>query len=327
VRGYSMRLVQAFARSLAQQPGFPLAPLDQLSATDPEARIPLALAHRMLDDALERTGDPTLGLTAGTSVSLGDGGAIDYAMSSAATVRDAMTIAARYWPLINDAVELRLEIDGSRAFLKLVSEVALPAAAEDFMLGAVFKNHLRALPGGGDQLECWLEHGAPVDPLAYERAFAPASVRFGAPACGFAFRAEFLDTPLSSADPKLHGVVRAHAENLLSERPSSKTVTDAVQHRLLGELCHGNPTAGHVAAQLHMSARTLERKLAAEGTTFKNLLDDLRRRLALGYVSDQSLALAEIAFLLGFSQPAAFHRAFKRWTSQTPLEYRRSWQR
>ena len=73
-----------------------------------------------------------------------------------------------------------------------------------------------------------------------------------------------------------------------------------------------------------MSPRTLGRRLEHEGTTFKELLDDLRRRLALRYVGGaRSRALTEIAFLLGFSQSAAFHRAFKRWTGQTPLEYRR----
>ena len=72
-----------------------------------------------------------------------------------------------------------------------------------------------------------------------------------------------------------------------------------------------------------MSPRTLGRKLQHEGTSFKHLLDDLRRRMALRYVDGQELGLSEIAFLLGFSQTAAFHRAFKRWTAQTPLEYRR----
>ena len=77
------------------------------------------------------------------------------------------------------------------------------------------------------------------------------------------------------------------------------------------------------ARSLQMSPRTLGRRLQHEGTTFKHLLDDLRRRMALRYVDGQELGLSEIAFLLGFSQTAAFHRAFKRWTAQTPLEYRR----
>lgn len=84
-----------------------------------------------------------------------------------------------------------------------------------------------------------------------------------------------------------------------------------------------NPSVANIASLLHVSPRTLGRRLGHEGTTFKELLADLRRQLALRYVGSSDLGLAEIAFLLGFSQSAAFHRAFKRWTSQTPLEYRR----
>jgi AraC-like DNA-binding protein len=321
--GYSMRIVQSFARVLAEKPGFPTHFIDQLNASDPDARIPAALAHRFLTDALERTSDPTLGLRAGWAVSLGDGGALGYAMSSAATVRDALAVASRYWPLLNDALELKLELGGARALLRLESSVVMPPAAEDFLVSAFFKNHIQsmALPGG--DLECWFTHGVPDETLEYERAFAPASLRFGSPVCGFSFKHDLLDKPLSSADPKLHDVLRKHAEILLSQLPTAKSVTDAVRGSLLRELPQGNPTAARVAHQLHMSQRTLERRLSSEGTTFKSLLDDLRRRLALEYVSSGSFALSEIAFLLGFSQQGAFHRAFKRWTAQTPLEYRR----
>jgi AraC-like DNA-binding protein len=160
-------------------------------------------------------------------------------------------------------------------------------------------------------MEVWFVHPAPKNTVEYERSFAPASVRFGSPACGFAFREDFLSITLASADPKLHDVLRKHAEMLLSELPTARSVTDAVRQSLIRELAHGNPTAAHIARQLHMSPRTLERRLASEGTTFSGL----------------DYALSEIAFLLGFSQPAAFHRAFKRWTQQTPLEYRRARQR
>jgi AraC-like DNA-binding protein len=73
-----------------------------------------------------------------------------------------------------------------------------------------------------------------------------------------------------------------------------------------------------------MSPRTLGRRLAEEGTTFSELLDDLRRQLALRYVGTETHGLSEVAFLLGFSDVAAFYRAFKRWTGRTPLQYRHS---
>ena len=91
---------------------------------------------------------------------------------------------------------------------------------------------------------------------------------------------------------------------------------------MMNGVASGTATLADVASALHLSERTLARKLEHEGTSFKNLLEDLRRRLALRYVGDSDLAFSEIAFLLGFSQVAAFHRAFKRWTDQTPLEYR-----
>ena len=90
------------------------------------------------------------------------------------------------------------------------------------------------------------------------------------------------------------------------------------------DLAGGDASIDQVAKALSLSPRTLGRRLEEEGTTFKDVREDLRRRLALQYVGGQDLGLSEIAFLLGFSDAAAFHRAFKRWTGQTPLEYRRS---
>jgi len=322
-----MRLVHSFTRFLSTYPNYPADLLVDASATDPEQRIPATLAHRFLSDAVERTNDPALGLKAGCAVSLGDGGALDYAMSSAATVREALAVAARFVPLVNDALTLQLDSAEGRAFFRMDSRVVMPPAAEDFLVSAVYKNHMRVLANEAADLECWFLHAKPSDTAEYERMFVPAALRFGSPACGFAFRHDFLDTPLAKADPKLHDVLKKHAEMLLSEIPTASSVTDTVRNRLIRELPQGNANATHVAQQLHMSQRTLERKLASEGTTFKQLLDEMRRRLALEYVSTRNFGLSEIAFLLGFSQQAAFHRAFKRWTSQTPLEYRRARQR
>ena len=90
------------------------------------------------------------------------------------------------------------------------------------------------------------------------------------------------------------------------------------------ELIDGDPTVFSVARQLRMSARTLARRLEREGTTFSALVDSLRQELALRYVTHHELAFTEIAFRLGFSHVEAFYRAFRRWTGQTPLRYRRS---
>jgi AraC-like DNA-binding protein len=133
---------------------------------------------------------------------------------------------------------------------------------------------------------------------------------------------EALDEALPSADPRLHAVIRSHADRLLEELPRVESLTTRVRELLMTGLASDTATLTHVANTLHISERTLARRLEDEGTSFKLLLEDLRRRLALRYVGDSDLAFSEIAFLLGFSQVAAFHRAFKRWTDQTPLEHR-----
>jgi AraC-like DNA-binding protein len=109
---------------------------------------------------------------------------------------------------------------------------------------------------------------------------------------------------------------------MLAELPRAHSLTERVRELLAAQLPHG-PSLGQIARQVSMSERTLARHLEDEGTTYKALLEDLRRRLALRYVRRSELPFAEIAGLLGFSQAAAFHRAFRRWTGKTPLEYRR----
>ena len=102
-----------------------------------------------------------------------------------------------------------------------------------------------------------------------------------------------------------------------------ETTADTVQRVLAEELSEGGPTLEHLAKRLRMSARTLHRRLAAEGTTFRSVVTKLRMELAERALREPHLPIGEIAFRLGFSEPSAFHRAFKRWTGWQPLAYRR----
>lgn len=321
---YSVRLIEPFLRVLASDPNLDKAALSAFTGLDPDTRVPIARAHELLELAVRWSGDTDLGLKAGELMSTGDCGVVDYAVSSAATVREAIEMAARYTRLINDVITLPLQLEGRRAILRLDCEVLMPRPAADFMMAGFYSTHASAWLGGIPGLECWLVHPTPASISEYARAFAGAALRFGAPCYAFSFAAELLDAPLASADPKLHSVVRKHAERLLAELPPAHSLTERVRHLMMGELARGRLTAEQAAQRLHMSRRTLCRKLESEGTSFTELLADLRQRLALQYVGAKELGLSEIAFLLGFSEAAAFHRAFKRWTGQTPLEYRRA---
>ena len=321
---YSARLIEPFLRVLADDAKLDDAALAALRPVDPDTRVPIARAHELLELAVRGSRDADLGLKAGQLMSTGDCGAADYAIASSATVRDAIAAAVRYTRLVNDVISVSLVIEGERALLRLECDVPMPRAAADFMMSGFYNTHARSWLGGISGLECWFRHPAPADGSGYARAFAGSRLRFASPCHAFVFEQALLDTPLAGANPKLHSVVRRHAELLLTQLPAAHSLTERVRRLLMGELSRGRLTANQVAGQLRMSRRTLCRKLESEGTSFTALLADLRQRLALQYVGSHDLGLSEIAFLLGFSEAAAFHRAFKRWTGQTPLEYRRA---
>lgn len=324
-RSYSMRLLRPFLAVLRQSGRIAnevLAPLDALDADD---RFPIAVVHQMLKTAGDLTGDPDLGLKAARRYSVGDSGAVYYAITSAPTVGDALKVAARYIRLVNDAVELHMEQKGERVTLRFESSVAMLRPSVDFQVGAFYRNYFTDWAASGDfGLSVSFVHPKPDDTTEYELTFGHTPLEFAAPFSGFALDRRFLDTPLRTADSSLHEVIRRAAEATLAELPRAETLTERVRSVVASELPGGSSSVVRVAKKLHMSPRTLERKLAGEGTTFSALLEELRRQLAFRYVGADALDLSEVALLLGFSQTSAFHRAFKRWTGQTPLHYRRA---
>ena len=322
---YSARLLIPFVRVMLGRPDVHQGVRDSLKSLDPDERVPISAAHELLKVAVEMTGEPDLGLLAAREIHRGDYGAVEYAARSAANWGEVCGVMGRYMRLINDALQYSIYTDASRAFIQLQSSVELPRAAADFQSGAFMVGASQLWPSGANPtFEAWFTHERPAHIQAYTQTFPGGVLRFDAPFNGFVFDKNYLDTPVESADPQLHAVIRRHADALLAGLPDVPNVTARVRELLAKELLGGNPSADHIARQIPMGVRTLGRRLEQEGTSFKELLDDLRRRLALGYVAGSELALSEIALLLGFSQVAAFHRAFKRWTSQTPLEYRRA---
>jgi AraC-like DNA-binding protein len=153
-----------------------------------------------------------------------------------------------------------------------------------------------------------------------------ARLQFGAEFNGFVFQESLLDVPLPRADAGLHAVLRRHGDVLLAELPKAEKVADKLRKLISQELSHGEPSASFAAHALRMSGRTLARKLEREGTTFKTVLDDTRRVLALHYLAEQTVDVTAIAMQLGFAHTSAFFRAFRRWTGSSPLEYRRGQQ-
>jgi AraC-like DNA-binding protein len=320
----SGRFLQLFAQFLSDCPGYDPESLRQLRAVDPASRIPMRTANELALDQVQKTGERDLGLKVASIVPLGGPGAVDYAMHTAATLRDATDVGGRYGRLFSDVFTMSVEARGSRAIIRVEHSEPVARVVSDFAMSVWFTNHARAALRDAPGVEVWFSHPRPEKTAEYERAFAPHALRFSAPCTGLSIQREYLDAPLPGADPALHLLLCEHAAVLLTQLSSRLPVTGRVRELMMKELTHGSPTIVTIARDLRMSARTLSRRLEHEGTNFSELLDGLRLELALRYVGGHDIALGEVAFRLGFSHVEAFYRAFRRWTGQTPLTYRRT---
>jgi AraC-like DNA-binding protein len=117
-----------------------------------------------------------------------------------------------------------------------------------------------------------------------------------------------------------------HAEELLEKFPPRDSLTDQVRSIIANEFRGGDPSLEHVADQLGLTPRTLQRKLQELNTSHNELVDQMRCQLAMRYLREHNMAICEVAYLLGFSESSSFHRAFKRWTGVTPKEFRNNQQ-
>ena len=134
---------------------------------------------------------------------------------------------------------------------------------------------------------------------------------------------EVWDQPNAHPNPDLCAMLEEHARRLLAELPSEGLVGE-IRRLTTAELKGGRPTLEHVSGLASMSGRTLQRRLKQEGTSFGELLDWLRRGMAQACLEDEQISISEVSYLLGFSEQSAFHRAFKRWTGSTPVQFRKT---
>lgn len=316
--------MRPFLTLLAQDGRIPEAVLAPYRAVDPDERVPTSAAHTLLAAAQTLTDDAALGVRASLCVEPGDLGVIDYAMSTATTLEASLRTQLRFSRLMNEALDVSLHVEHTLATVRLESRVMQPQVVAEFQICAFLWQRGRVWPAEpASDLDVYLPFDAPSDHTLYARAFGPARLHFRAPWTGFQLAARHLALAMPNPDGKLHEILTRQGERVLAELPSVETVTMLVRKMLLRELSSGNPSAELAARELKMSASTLARRLAAEGTTFSDVLDELRKSLALHHVARTDLGFDEVALLAGFSNPAAFYRAFRRWTGGTPLHYRR----
>lgn len=293
------------------------------SLSDPQARLPVTQTTRLWKLAVAATGDDAFGLKAAREVQPTTFQALGYALAASTTLGEAFARAARYCRIVTDAGDLVVETQGEEChvLLRTVPGRSPPADEATDAFAALQALTARGLTGGAVlPLRVELRRGVPADTAPYERSFR-APVRFAAAENRLVFAAIDFARPLEGGNAELARLNESLAAQQLA-RLDAADLPARLRALMVERLPDGEPTAAHLAAALHLSLRSLQRKLAERGLRYEGLLDDVRRELAMGHLRDARLSLNEVAFLLGFADASSFTRAFRRWTALTPSAWR-----
>jgi AraC-like DNA-binding protein len=297
--------------------------IDPVIFTDPDARLPHALSSRLWPAAAQLVGDRDLGLHVAEGIRPGSFGVLEYAVRTSENVGTGFERLFRYHRMLHDVAEVSLTVARDRAVLRhrLPPPHFLPREVSEYVLAAWLVTSRLATGKHWIPLQIRLPHAAPSDLSEHRRVFG-CPLEFGSKCSELVFSRELLKLPMVKADADLQAILDAQVLAALEKLPRVEATTETVRRHLAAELCHGSPTLEQIAPRMNMSPRTLHRRLDEESTSFRQILTEVRRELATRHLSERRLAVGEIAFLLGFSEPSAFHRAFKRWTGHAPLNYR-----
>lgn len=302
------------------------AGLDESLLTDARARVPAVIVARLWNEAPLLVGDDAFGLTLGaTSVEALSLGA--YILRSCATFGEGLQRMWTYYRVFNDVHGLAVEQPDPATLTLALSTKNEPLPAPRHAVEFAFAwlvAMVRTTTGRElAPIRVAFEHGAPASVAAHSRFFQ-CPVAFARPRSELTFPLAWLELPQTTFDPHLRELVELEAQAELARLPDNATVAGRVREIVRPMLA--SDAAGlldDVAARMRMSARTLQRYLKDEGTTFQRVLDRLRCEVAEQRLRESDASLAEIAHELGFADQSAFHKAFVRWTGRTPGEARR----
>jgi AraC-like DNA-binding protein len=291
---------------------------------NPDERLSVPSQIALLDEAAIALKDDCIGFTLARDFDPREIGLLYYVMASSQTLGDALKRAARYSRITNEALVVGYR-EGNGLFVDLhyagVPRHSDRHQVEFCMFGAL--RICRMLTGENLVPQHFLISHHRSDGISDMTRFVGTKVEFGAETDELALNLDARELPLINADTFLNDLLQKYCEAALADRKRDmRQLRTRVENAISSVLPHGKVVVGDVARSLGMSKRTLARKLSDEGLSFTEILQQLRRDLALRYLQDQKLHISKIAWLLGFHEVSAFTHAFKRWTGKTPREMR-----
>ena len=289
----------------------------------PVERVDLRNYCLLFEEAACQTGDTNFGLWFGSQFQPAQLGVLGYLALTAPTLDIALAKMIGYFPAYQqNSVLRRFHADGHLKLEYRITDGGIVQRRQDAELSlGIFCNIFRAALGPDwGPVRVDFEHPNPGDVADHERVF-DAPVHFDQQTNAIVFRASDLSAPMPTADHNLAAVLDGLLLQLGTERSTPGDVVSTVRREVQVRISRGCPTLEDIADALHWSPATLKRRLRLGGTTYQQLVDDLRRKLAMDYLREGMHSMTEISERLGYSEASAFSRAFTRWTGLSPRDH------
>jgi AraC-like DNA-binding protein len=297
-------------------------PPDRLDGDD--TRLPRAEVYRLIDQAIELSGDPALGLHWGETIGEGTFAPISPLIAHASTLRQALDSLAQFHGLLSEQASYELVEHGECLTVRSRPLPGESARLQRFVVEMTvlgFRRLVRFFDLRARHERVSLAYAAPSYRTEYERLFDP-HLSFGQPFSGITFQREVMDAPAPHKDVDVHKALLAVAERRLLRITQRTPYALRVREALVREASPHRADMENVARTLGLSARSLRRRLANEDKSYGEVANEARAIIAKHLLRDRQKTIQETAYEMGFSDTSTFHRAFKSWTGMTPRAYR-----